>query len=160
MAVNWNQFLCRSSRWILLVVFVLYICATFVNVAQRVDVIDEYLDAIECPKSAVFLDDGGRMGNQFFEYLEAKVFARQANRNLFIRRVLFDKFSSYFNGPMNRTFGSVNHLKQVCSRESYADFVMGYQTELPIKLRKQSYIILKRTILSFDSMTKLEPLVA
>jgi hypothetical protein len=146
MAAHWNQFLYRGSRWILLAVFVLYLCETLVTFPGRTDVTDESLDLNGCPKSAIFLDDGGRMGNQFFEYLEAKVFARQANRDLFIRRVLFDKFSSYFNGPSNRTFETVNNLKQVCGEKLYKDFVMGYQSELPMNLRKQPYVILKRNI--------------
>jgi hypothetical protein len=134
----------RRYRWILLLVLFVYLSVKFVIFLQRINVMDESLDLNGCPKSAIFLDDGGRMGNQFFEYLQAKIISRQANRGLFIRRVLFDKFSSYFNGPSNRTFESVKHLKQVCGKKLYKDFAMGYQIQLPRKLRKQPYIIFKR----------------
>jgi hypothetical protein len=109
---------------------------------------DESLDANGCPKSAIFLNDDGRMGNQFFEYLQARVFTRQVNRGLFVRRTLNDKFASYFQGHSNPTLESVAQLKQVCGKKVYKDFDMSRKMELPKTLRKQPHIILKRNLFS------------
>ena len=52
----------------------------------------------ECPQSLLFLDDTGRMGNRFFEFLAAKMFAEQLNRVLYINQQFSDLLLSYFNG--------------------------------------------------------------
>ena len=128
----------------LLIVLCGYLCVKFVIFIQRLNIMDESLDANGCPRSAIFLDDDGRMGNQFFEYLQARVLTRQVNRGLFVRRALNDKFASYFQGRSNPTLESLAQLKQVCGKKLYKDFAMGYQIRLPRQLRKQRYIIFKR----------------
>ena len=133
----------------LLIVLCGYLCVKFVIFIQRLNIMDESLDANGCPRSAIFLDDDGRMGNQFFEYLQARVLTRQVNRGLFVRRALNDKFASYFQGRSNPTLESLAQLKQVCGKKKiYTDLHMGWKMELPKKLRKQPYVILKRNLFS------------
>jgi hypothetical protein len=52
-----------------------------------------------CADPMIVLVDLGRMGNQFFEYMQAKVITEQANRTFYISKPLHRLFSKYFNGP-------------------------------------------------------------
>jgi hypothetical protein len=68
----------------------------------------------ECPQSLLFLDDTGRMGNRFFEFLAAKMFAEQLNRSLYINQQFSDFLSNYFNGLHTPVYGMYNSLKSKC----------------------------------------------
>jgi hypothetical protein len=52
-----------------------------------------------CADPMIVLIDIGRMGNKFFEYLQAKVITEQANRTFYISKPLYQLFRKYFNGP-------------------------------------------------------------
>ena len=68
----------------------------------------------ECPQSLLFLDDTGRMGNRFFEFLAAKMFAEQLNRVLYINQQFSDLLLSYFNGLHTPVYGMYQSFKSMC----------------------------------------------
>jgi len=69
----------------------------------------------ECPQSLLFLDDTGRMGNRFFEFLAAKMFAEQLNRVLYINQQFSDLLLGYFNGLHTPVYGMYQSFKNECS---------------------------------------------
>ena len=69
----------------------------------------------ECPQSLLFLDDTGRMGNRFFEFLAAKMFAEQLNRVLYINQQFSDLLLGYFNGLHTPVYGMYHSFKNECS---------------------------------------------
>ena len=52
----------------------------------------------------IVLVDIGRMGNTFFEYIQAKVITEQANRTFYVSKGLYQLFSKYFNGPQTPVY--------------------------------------------------------
>jgi hypothetical protein len=49
-----------------------------------------------CPPRAVFLNDVGRMGNQFFEYLAVRLQVQVLPSEFYIRKSMADVFDRYF----------------------------------------------------------------
>ena len=58
----------------------------------------------ECPSSFAYLNDRGRMGNKFFEYLSARLFAEALKLPLSVNPELLALFQKYFDSFKPQTF--------------------------------------------------------
>lgn len=109
-----------NPRWMIVLVVAtitlhtaLYRPHTFVHLIQWNETTTRvFLE--ECPQSLLFLDDTGRMGNRFFEFLAAKMFAEQLNRVLYINQQFSDFLLGYFNGLHTPVYGMYQSFKSMC----------------------------------------------
>lgn len=68
----------------------------------------------ECQPSFAYLNDRGRMGNQFFEYLSACLFAEALKLPLSVNPKLLSLFQKYFDSFQAQTL-DLKHLENNCS---------------------------------------------
>ena len=107
---------------------------------------------IDCSEPLILLDDGGRMGNQFFEYLEAKLLGEQLNRTVFIRQALSEKFKKYFTGIDNPVFGSFDQVDQLCNNNNRVKIHMTGLVKIDPTKATKPHVKLTSTIMQSSSV--------
>ena len=78
-----------------------------VNLTSYITSIKSYQEPVtinSCADPMIVLVVIGRMGNTFFEYIQAKVITEQANRTFYVSKGLYQLFSKYFNGPQTPVY--------------------------------------------------------
>ena len=75
----------------------------------------DYDTSLQCPEKMIFLEDLGRFGNKFWEYLAARIISQAQQTQLYVTKDLSKFFNRYFKDLLHAEAVNVKHFRKQCN---------------------------------------------
>ena len=75
----------------------------------------DYDASLQCPEKMIFLEDIGRLGNKFWEYLAARIISQAQQTQLYVTKDLNKFFNRYFKDSKQAVAVGLHQFREQCN---------------------------------------------